>query len=122
MWWERYLTLEQGGMDAADAAYDEAAPVRRLAASKTLPPRAVERLTRDPDALVRRAVAARADLTARQIDRLARDGDGSVRAAVAGRDGLPAQVGRMLADDTDPRVLDALGLHEAARIAREMGE
>ena len=122
MWWERYERLRLGEWDATDAAYDGAAPVRRLAASMPLPARTADRLTRDPDARVRVMAAARDDLTVGQLERLARDADGRVRAAVAARDDLTDRLGRILADDTDPRVLDALGLDEAARIVRRMGE
>lgn len=96
-WFERITALRDGRLSPADAAFDDAEPVRwECARTPGLDARLVRSLARDPSASVRAAVAARPDLS-----------DG-VRARLRG--------------DMDERVLAALGEWDRALLIQSMPE
>lgn len=119
-WKARCDALGAGGYPPGRAAYDGNPIVRAMAAGMPLPARMLRRLADDPDANVRLALARRLDLDAGLADDLSWDAEPMVRAAIAGRGDLDERVRARLSDDMDPDVLDALGLHDRATLARRL--
>lgn len=122
-WFERIMALHEGRLPAADAAFDDAEPVRwECARTPGLDARLVRSLARDPSASVRAAVAARSDLDARLAEDLSWDDSPLVRAAVAARPDLSDGVRARLRGDMDERVLAALGEWDRALLIQSMPE
>lgn len=122
-WFERITALRDGRLSPADAAFDDAEPVRwECARTPGLDARLVRSLVRDPSASVRAAVAARSDLDARLAEDLSWDDSPLVRAAVAGRADLSDGVRARLRGDMDERVLAALGEWDRALLIQSMPE
>lgn len=122
-WFERIMALREGRLPAADAAFDDAEPVRwECARTPGLDARLVRSLARDPSASVRAAVAARSDLDAKLAEDLSWDDSPLVRAAVAARPDLSDGVRARLRGDMDERVLAALGEWDRALLIQSMPE
>lgn len=122
-WFERITALREGRLPAADAAFDDAEPVRwECARTPGLDARLVRSLARDLSASVRAAVAARSDLDARLAEDLSWDDSPLVRAAVAGRADLDEGIRARLRGDMDERVLAALGEWDRALLIQSMPE
>ncbi|MBT1162739.1 DUF2336 domain-containing protein [Bifidobacterium sp. SO1] len=117
--WRRQAgMLAEGSLPTTDAAYDPNPVIRMLAARRDLPSRIIRRLARDPSPAVRATIAMRPDLDQRTVEDLAWDSNADVRLAVARRNDLNDHVRGRLSEDHDPRVLDALGDHDAAGLLR----
>lgn len=122
-WFERITALREGRLPAADAAFDDAEPVRwECARTPGLDARLVRSLARDPSASVRAAIAGRPDLDARLVEDLSWDDSPLVRAAVAARPDLSDGVRARLRGDMDERVLAALGEWDRALLIQSMPE
>lgn len=122
-WFERITALREGRLPAADAAFDDAEPVRwECARTPGLDARLVRSLARDPSASVRAAIAGRPDLDARLVEDLSWDDSPLVRAAVAGRADLDEGIRARLRGDMDERVLAALGEWDRALLIQSMPE
>lgn len=122
-WFERITALREGRLPAADAAFDDAEPVRwECARTPGLDARLVRSLARDPSASVRAAIAGRPDLDARLVEDLSWDDSPLVRAAIAGRADLDEGIRARLRGDMDERVLAALGEWDRALLIQSMPE
>lgn len=122
-WFERITALREGRLPAAEAAFDDAEPVRwECARTPGLDARLVRSLARDPSASVRAAIAGRPDLDARLVEDLSWDDSPLVRAAVAGRADLDEGIRARLRGDMDERVLAALGEWDRALLIQSMPE
>lgn len=122
-WFERITALREGRLPAADAAFDDAEPVRwECARTPGLDARLVRSLARDPSASVRAAIAGRPDLDARLVEDLSWDDSPLVRAAIAGRADLDEGIRARLRGDMDERVLAALGEWDRALLIQSMSE
>ena len=122
-WFERITALREGRLPAADAAFDDAEPVRwECARTPGLDARLVRSLARDPSASVRAAIAGRPDLDARLAEDLSWDDSPLVRAAIAGRADLSDGIRARLRGDMDERVLAALGEWDRALLIQSMPE
>ena len=122
-WFERITALREGRLPAAEAAFDDAEPVRwECARTPGLDARLVRSLAHDPSAGVRAAIAGRPDLDARLVEDLSWDDSPLVRAAVAGRADLSDGVRARLRGDMDERVLAALGEWDRALLIQSMPE
>lgn len=111
-WFDR---LRSGELSARDAAFDRDEPVRAAAARMFGLSASLQRsLALDASPLVRAVLAGRSDLDSRAADALCADDDIRVLRVMAGRSDLSDGQKVRLAEIRDARVLESLGLHDAA--------